>query len=187
MFFVLTFPVLVLNTDVLFLPPSELIPAMGRSRRRSRSAPVAQTPSGTKPPRVTHTDLFLAILISISAGFNMGRVLRDGYDYDDWQFSWKVQLSFCWTPYLMRRYLPLPVVGLPLEYYLSLAAIVLPLQELRWLCPDLWVALPLVCRLGLTLPHLMAARITELRAATMQTFPESWQPDQQIITRVVKI
>ncbi|XP_043234477.1 uncharacterized protein LOC122387890 [Amphibalanus amphitrite] len=155
-----------------------------RRPRVSQSAPAAA--KGPPDPEWSLIDSSLVMLVSISLGFNWARWFCEGAE-DGWQFSWPLQLALCWSAWPLRKHLPLPVLGVPLERGYSLAAALLPARPLRWLCPDLWLALLLLYRLGLTMPPLMAARITELRSATMQCFPENWQPDQQIVTTVVKI
>ncbi|KAF0295221.1 hypothetical protein FJT64_000660 [Amphibalanus amphitrite] len=120
-------------------------------------------------------------------GLQLGALVLRGLPRTAGSSAGRCSWLLCWSAWPLRKHLPLPVLGVPLERGYSLAAALLPARPLRWLCPDLWLALLLLYRLGLTMPPLMAARITELRSATMQCFPENWQPDQQIVTTVVKI
>ena len=164
---------------------------MGRVRgirwweRPARPAP-APPPRGPPEPHWDIIDSLLVMMLNISGGFSLARWLS-GLAPDPWLLGWQLQLVICWSPYWLRKHVPLPLLGVPLERGYQLAAVLLPAQPVRWLCPDLWLWLLLLWRIGLVLPWLVAARLTELRAATMQSFPESWQPDQQIITTVVKL
>ena len=175
----------------VFVSASELCRVMRRHRGSRQSCPPGCPPASKDPKEAAEPhwgliDFILIGLITVSIGFNWARTTYEGV-YCGWQFSWQLQLAVTWLTPQLRKHLPLAVVGDPLERVFCLATAVLPALRLRWLCPDLWMALSLIYRLGLLLPPLVAARLTELRAARMQTFPEHLQPDQQIIVTLVKI